>query len=54
MFPRKNQVSVVFRLVDGSNCIREDFFDFISTQRVTGEALYCKNGKSTLSKYGLK
>ena len=33
----KEQVSIVLRLVDGSNCIREEFLDFISTERVYGE-----------------
>ena len=33
------QVSIVLRFVD-SNCnIREEFLDFISTERITGEVL---------------
>ncbi len=35
------------RFVDNTKSIREEFFDFISTDRVTGEILAC-NIKSTL------
>ena len=49
----KEQVSIVLRFVDGSNCIREEFLDFISTERITGEVLAC-NIKITLAKYGLE
>ena len=37
----KEQVSIVIRFVDSSNCIREEFLDFILTERVTGEVLAC-------------
>ena len=33
----KEQVSIVIRFVDSNNCIREEFLDFILTERVTGE-----------------
>ena len=48
----KEQVSIVIRFVDSSNCIREEFLDFILTERVTGEVL-AYNIKDILTKYGL-
>ena len=48
----KEQVSIVIRFVDSSNCIREEFLDFILTERLTGEVL-AYNIKDTLTKYGL-
>ena len=48
----KEQVSIVIRFVDSSNCIHEEFLDFILTKRVTGEVL-AYNIKDTLTKYGL-
>ena len=48
----KEQVSIVIRFVDSSNCIREEFLDFILTERVTVEVL-AYNIKDTLTKYGL-
>ncbi len=41
------------RFVDNTKSIREEFLDFISTDRVTGEILAC-NIRSTLVKYGLE
>ena len=35
----KEQVSIVLRFVDGTNSIREEFLDFIYTDRITGEIL---------------
>jgi len=49
----KEQVSMVLRFVDSKNSIREEFLDFICTERVTGEIL-AGNIKSTLLKYGLE
>ena len=33
------QVSVVLRFVDNTRSIREEFVDFISVERITGEVL---------------
>ncbi len=49
----REQVRIVLRFVDNTKSIREEFLDFISTDRVTGEILAC-NIKSTLVKYGLE
>ena len=35
----KEQLSIVFQFVDETNLIREEFLDFIGTDRITGEAL---------------
>ena len=35
----KEQVSIVLRFVDNNCIIREEFLDFISTERITGEVL---------------
>lgn len=48
----KEQVSIVLRFVDSCNCIKEEFVDFITTDRITGETLALRI-KETLSKYGL-
>ena len=34
----KEQVSIVLRFVDGQT-IREEFLDFVTVERITGEAL---------------
>ncbi len=33
----KEQVSIVLRFVDSKDCIREEFLDFVTTERVTGD-----------------
>jgi hypothetical protein len=48
----KEQLSLVLRFVDSHNCIREEFVDFITTDRITGEALAFKI-KEKLINYGL-
>ena len=48
----KEQVSIVLRFVDSINWIREEFLDFIATDRITGEVLAGKI-KDFLTKYGL-
>ena len=46
------QVSVVLQFVDNTCSIREEFVDFISVERITGEVM-AHEIKSTIYKYGL-
>jgi hypothetical protein len=48
----KEQMSVVLRFVDSDCNIREEFVDFMYTDRITGDALASKL-KSALGRYGL-
>lgn len=48
----KEQVSIVLRFVDSSCDIREEFLEFITTDRITGEVLAGKI-KEALTKWGL-
>ena len=48
----KEQVSIVLRFVDSSCDIREEFLEFINTDRITGEVLAGKI-KEALTKWGL-
>ena len=49
----QEQVSIVLRYVDATDIIREEFMDFISTDRITGEVLAGRI-KDSLVKYGLE
>ena len=48
----KEQVSIVLRFVDATDTIREEFMDFITTDRITGEALAIRI-KECLARYKL-
>ena len=48
----KEQVSIVLRFVDSNDITREEFLDFITTARITGEMLAFRI-KETLTKYCL-
>ena len=48
----KEQMSVVLRFIDSSCSIREEFMDFVYTERITGEVLAAKL-KETIAKYGI-
>ncbi|SMN02068.1 hypothetical protein SPONN_425 [uncultured Candidatus Thioglobus sp.] len=48
----KEQLSIVLRFVDSNRDIREEFVDFVSVERITGEVLAAKI-KETLVKYDL-
>ena len=48
----KEQVSIVLRFVDSNHNIREEFLDFVGTERITGEIL-AREIKKTLTKFGL-
>lgn len=48
----KEQLSLVLRFVDADCCLREEFLDFITTERITGEVLACKI-KESLTRYGI-
>lgn len=49
----KEQLSLVIRFVDSSCNIREEFLDFILTDRITGEVV-ARKIKEALVKYGLE
>ena len=49
----KEQLSFVIRFVDNNCCIREEFLDFIYTDRITGEVLATKI-KDALLRYGIQ
>ena len=48
----QEQLSIVLRFVDTNCNIREDFVDFISVERITGEIIASKL-KETLARYNL-
>ena len=48
----KEQLSIVLHFVDTNCNIREDFVDFVSVERITGEIIASKL-KETLARYNL-
>ena len=50
---RKEQVSIVLRFVDDTDTIREEFLDFVTVDRITGEVLSNKL-KEMVVQYGLE
>ena len=48
----QEQLSIVLRFVDTNCNIREDFVDFVSVERITGEIIVSKL-KETLARYNL-
>ena len=50
---RKEQVSIVLRFVDDTDTIREEFLNFVTVDRITGEVL-SNTLKEMVVQYGLE